>query len=159
MSRLLRTLLLGSALALGVGAPAPVLAADGPSARAPAGKITLTMPVVYATASHKRVDPKLKSVVRYLQHLRYTGFELLDTHRVQLAPRGKQTVNIEGGRKLTVELLQQDARRAQVRVQIEAGKGRKVIDTTMWLNRNGTVIVAGPRHKDGILVLPLTARY
>ena len=159
MSRILPTLLFGAALALGVSAPAPAHAADTPAAQAPSGKVTLTMPVVYATAAHSRVDPKLRSVVRYLQHLRYTGFELLDTHRLQLPVKGSQSINIEGGRKVTVELLSRDARRARVRVQIEAGKGRKVLDTTMWLNRNSTVIVAGPRHKDGILVLPLTARY
>ena len=159
MSRIFPTLLMGVVLALGASAPAPVHAAGPAAAQAPAGKVVLTMPVVYATASHSRVDPKLQSVVRYLQHLRYTGFELLDTHRMQLAVKGSQSINIEGGRKVTVDLLSRDARRARVRVQIEAGKGRKVLDTTMWLNRNSTVIVAGPRHKDGILVLPLTARY
>jgi hypothetical protein len=159
VSRIFSSILFGLALSLGVGAPAPAVAADSPSAQAPSGKVTLSMPVVYATESHSRVDPKLKSVVRYLKHLRYTGFELLDSHRVQVAPKGRQSFNIVGGRKVVIDLLNRDAKRARVRVQIEAGKGRKVLDTTMYLNRNSTVIVAGPRHKDGILVLPLTARY
>ena len=38
-------------------------------------------------------------------------------------------------------------------------QGGKLLDTTLSVNRNGTFIVAGPKHKDGVLVLPLTAKY
>ena len=159
MSRILLSALLALSLSLGMAAPRDALAADPPQQEAATGKATLTMPVVYATESHSNVDPRLESVARYLKHLRYTGFELLDTQRVQLSPNGRQSFNIEGGRKVTLELLSRDDKRARVRVEIDAGKGTKLMDTTLWVNRNGTFIVAGPRHKDGILVLPLTARY
>ena len=46
-----------------------------------------------------------------------------------------------------------------MRVEITDKKGSKLLDTTVTVNRNGTFIVAGPRYRDGILVLPLTARY
>ena len=159
MSRLLAHAMLFATLALGGMSPQVAHAEESAKRVAPAAKVTLTMPVVYATESHKRIDPKLESVARYLKHLRYTGFELLDTQRVQLSARGKESFNIAGGRKVIVELLSRDARRAQVRVQVRGSKDRKLMDTTLWVNRNGTFIVAGPRHKEGILVLPLTARY
>ena len=160
-----RTLSRGAArlsflLAMGLAAPPAVFAqgrAGAAEASEKAGKVTLELPVVHATSAHSRVDPRLQDVARYLKNLRYTGYELLGTQRAQLARNGSQTFAIVGNRKVKVELLQREAER--VRVRITGAKGANLLDTTLWVNRNGTFIVAGPRHKDGILVLPLTARY
>lgn len=134
--------------------------------RPPAGRevrrgnrVTVKVMVVYATDSTNRVDPRLGSLTRYLTHLRFSGYELLDTHVAQVAPNSTQTFSIEGNRKFEVTLLAKDANRCRVRVQVTAGRGGKLLDTTLSVNRNGTFIVAGPRYKDGILVLPLTVRY
>lgn len=124
-----------------------------------AGKVDLRVMVVYATEQHKNVDSRLQQLTRYLSHLRFTGYELLDTYNVPLSPRASETFEITDNRKVTVELLSKDEHRARMRVQITAGKGGKLLDTTASVNRNGTFIVAGPRYKDGVLVLPLTARY
>lgn len=154
-----RVALLG---ALALGAPTATFAQGGakkPAAEQQAGKVTLELPVVYATSSHSRVDPKLNDIARYLKNLRYTGYELVGTQKAQLAPKGGQTFTIAGNRKVKVQLLQKEAKRVRVRVRIIGGKGANLLDTTLWVNRNGTFIVAGPKYKDGILVLPLTARY
>lgn len=150
------------AAALYLGAPMLGTAQAGPraaGAEQPAGKITLELPVVYATSAHQRVDPRLSDIARYLKNLRYTGYELLGTQKAQLAPKGAQTFSLAGNRKVKVQLLAREAKRVRVRVRIIGAKGANLLDTTLWVNRNGTFIVAGPKHKDGILVLPLTARY
>jgi len=123
-----------------------------------AAKVDLQLLVVHATDSHERVDPKLKALTRYLSHLRFTGYELLETHRVHIGAHGEDSFTIAGDRKVYIEVLSKDERRVRLRVQIK-GKGGKLLDTTLSVNRNGTFIVAGPRYKGGILVLPLTARY
>ncbi len=167
MSTRLPAMLLSGLLALGLALPTTALAQGrgGPPASGPAtsqpvkAKVDMQIRVVYATASHSRVDPALSSLTRYLSHLRFTGYELLDTQKSQVGLGGKATFNVEGGRKVTVTLLGRDDKRARVRVQVSSSGGKQLLDTTMSVNRNGTVIVAGPKHKDGILVLPLTARY
>lgn len=148
--------------ALVVAAPTMAVAQGGPGKPASeqqAGKVTLELPVVYATSAHSNVDPRLSDVARYLKNLRYTGYELLGTQKAQLSPKGGQTFSIAGNRKVKVQLLSREAKRVRVRVRIIGAKGANLLDTTLWVNRNGTFIVAGPKHKDGILVLPLTARY
>ncbi len=122
-------------------------------------KVDLELRVVYATSAHKKVDSRLSSLTRYLSHLRFTGYELLDTQKSQIALGGKSTYTIEGGRKVTVSLLGRDEARARVRVQVSGAGDKQLLDTTMSVNRNATVIVAGPKYKEGILVLPITARY
>lgn len=135
--------------------PVPEQGAD----EARAGKVVVRVMEVYATDTHKNVDPKLSRLTRYLDHLRFTGYELLDTHTVSLSPNGKQSFSIAGGRKMEITIISKDDRRVKMRVQVTAGKGGKLLDTTLSVNRNGTFIVAGPKHKDGVLVLPLTAKY
>ncbi len=123
------------------------------------GKVDLSVHVIYATETHNRVDPKLDKLQKYLRHLRYTGYELLETQRVPLTSRGAETFSIAGERKVSVELLSRDEEKARMRVKIIGKKGQKLLDTTLSVPRNGTFIVAGPKYKEGILVLPLTARY
>lgn len=159
-------------LGLGIAASSPALAQQRPPARdvpaapsdrtqapAPVGRVDLQVMVVYATESHSKVDPSLGQLAGYLRNLRYTGYELLSTQKASLSPDGKTSFNVDGGRKVEVTLLSRDERRARMRVEVSDKKGEKLLDTTLSVNRNGTFIVAGPRHKDGILVLPLTATY
>ena len=124
-----------------------------------ANKVTVGMMVVHATDRHSTVDEGLDSLTRYLSHMRFTGYELLETRSVQLGQDGSETFTIQGGREVTITLLSRDEKRVRMRVQILAGKGGKLLDTTLSVNRNGTFIVAGPKYDQGILVLPLTASY
>jgi hypothetical protein len=140
---------MGSAWAQGRPAPGPAVAA---------GKVDVKLLVVAASDSHAGIDPRLKPLQRHLQFLRYQGYELLDTHTASLAPGGDASFAIVGGRRVSVELKSRTPERAQFRIQIFA-QGRKLLDTTLSVNRNGTFMVAGPRHEDGILILPLQAMY
>lgn len=129
-----------------------------PAERAAPGKVTVKLLVVAATDSHEGVDPRLRSLAAHLGFLRYKGFDLLDTHEAEVGPGGDTTFFIVGGRRVNVALLQRTNERAQFRVQVFSQQG-KLLDTTLSVNRNGTFIVAGPRHGDGILILPLQAQY
>lgn len=142
----------------GPGGGAKAGPAAAPAAEVTAGKVNVAVSVVFATNAHSRVDPRLSQLTRHLSHLRYTGYELLNTESLSLAQDKPQSFQLEGGRKLTVTLLGRDDAKARLRVEIAGGSG-KLLDTTLSVNRNGTFIVAGPKHKDGILVLPLTASY
>jgi hypothetical protein len=142
---------------------APALAQPSPkepqSQRIPAGKVQLDVLVIHATNSHSSVDQRVSKYLKYLKHLAYTGYSPLNDYSLMLSLNRVERFDLAGGRKVVVELLQRDERRARLRIQIIAPKGGKLLDTTMSVSRNASVIVAGPRYKDGILVLPLTARY
>jgi hypothetical protein len=123
-----------------------------------AGRVAVRLMVVAATDSHDRTDPSLGPLLKHLQFLRYRGYELLDTHRAEVALNGRVAFAIQGDRKVALTLLSRSPERVQFRVQVHR-KGGKLLDTTLTVNRNGTFIVAGPRYRDGILILPLTVKY
>lgn len=122
------------------------------------GKVNLQVMVIYATTAHKRVDDKLSQVTRYLNHLKYTGYELLQSESMQLGLNGNESFIMANGQQAKATVLSKDDKRVNVRLEIMKGKA-KVLDTTLSVNRDGSFMVAGPRYKDGILVLSVTARY
>jgi hypothetical protein len=160
-SRLARLLGLGLFLALTAASP-NVLAQPrkGPpaEARAESGKVSVKLLVVAATDKHEGIDPRLQPLARHLNFLRYKGYDLLDTYTSTVGPDADASFTIDGGRRVTVSLLKKNPERAQFRIQMFNQAG-KLLDTTLSVNRNGTFIVAGPKHGDGILILPLQVRY
>ncbi|MAY80075.1 MAG: hypothetical protein CL930_04735 [Deltaproteobacteria bacterium] len=121
-------------------------------------KVTIKVWTVHASNSHKEVDERLKRISKYLKNLNYAGFKLLSKDAAQLEPKGKQKFQIAGGKTVKVTVLSRDEKRARVRVEVHGSKG-KLVDTTVNIRRNGLFMVAGPKHKGGILVLPIFARY
>ena len=69
-------------------------------------------------------------------------------------PQGSRDFEILGDRQISVSLLRKNEQNARLRVQMYR-RGQKLVDTTVTVNRNGTFIMAGPAHKNGILVLPM----
>jgi len=130
----------------------------GPTKPLPGKRVNLQLLVVHATGGATYMDPALRRWSRHLGHLRYEHFELMDRHASQLVPERAKTFSVTGGREVTVTLLQRGPERARLRIQMFK-KSQKLVDTTVAVNRNGTFIVAGPRHEGGILVLPITASY
>ncbi len=160
-------LLAASALALSPSALAQSgPQGGGPAARPPAqapaqsraARVAITMLVVHATDSERGIDPRLESLAGSFRYFKYAGYRLLSTQKADVAEGGDASFSIEGGRTVQVTLISKDDARARVRVQITNAEG-KLLDTTVSINRGGTFIVAGPKYKDGILMLPLRASY
>jgi len=168
----MRTLLAALCFSLAVLPSSALSADDGAVAQnlvqAPKGKkAKKTLPgkrvhvqilVVHATKGAPHMDPALKRWARQMRHLRYDSFKLLNRYGADLVPDRPKSFTVSGGRVVTVTLLKRDAERARLRIQMFR-KDQKLVDTTVAVNRNGTFIVAGPRHGEGILVLPITASY
>lgn len=136
-------------------APRPVPAQPAPR---PAERVALQVWVVHATDAEQGVDPRLASLASSFRYLKYQGYRLLSTQSAELPIDGDATFTVEGGRRLTLTLVSADDARARVRAEMTNAEG-KVLDTTVSINRDGTFVIAGPRYKDGILILPIRASY
>ncbi|MCB9765306.1 MAG: hypothetical protein H6739_36365 [Alphaproteobacteria bacterium] len=156
------------ALVLAFAAPSDVAWAQGgkppparpaPAKSAPvADKVDIQLMVVHAKEGAEYVDPRLKNIERHLAILRYNNFTVLDTNRSAVAVGKDASFSVEGGRKVTVTVLSVDDQRARVRVEMYK-QSNKLIDTTVSINRGSTMMVAGPRYEEGMLILPITASY
>ena len=159
--RILLVGLLAVGITLGLGAPAASLAQPSDKVqRSPeptSGKVEVSVMVVHATDKGE-VDPRLESLKRQFEIMRFQGFKLLSHDREELADGQSMTVNMVGGNKVRIKLL--DRTNAQARVRIELYRDNdKRLDTTVRINRNRIFLVGGPKHEDGVLVFPITVSY
>lgn len=127
-------------------------------ARPAAGRVAVQISVVHATDSESGIDPRLQALASSFRYFKYKGYRLLSTQDADVAVGEDHSFPIEGGRRLKVTLISKDDSRARVRVEMSGSDG-KLLDTTVSINRGGTFIVAGPKFKDGILMLPVRADY
>lgn len=121
--------------------------------------VNLEMIVVYATDSNTAVDPQIRPLMKYFRNYKFTGFSLLDSQVAKLTDNTARTFPIEGNRKVTITLLSHTETKVRCKVTIVEDKNKKILDTTININRNGTFIVAGPKYKDGVLFLPISMKY
>jgi hypothetical protein len=121
--------------------------------------IRLEMLVVHATTANKAVDPQVRPLMKYFRNYKFTGFSLLDSHTAKINDKSARTFEIEGDRSVTITMLSHTAKSAKLKMVIVEDKGKKILDTTVNINRNGTFIVAGPKFKEGVLFLPISAKY
>lgn len=169
-SRILRVLL-AALLVLGIGGEAWAQGRPPVPGRAPvpsrqtgdadvpiARKVAVEVMVVYATNSGDRVDPELRSVMQQLRFTRYRSFTRLETHDASLRAGEESAFTIAGGRRVKIELITHDAEQAKIRLRM-FNDGGKLLDTTVSIHRNRSFMVAGPRHEDGVLIIPITVRY
>jgi hypothetical protein len=113
---------------------------------------------VHATNKSDGVGEGLDRISKHLGNLNYTGFSLLSKDGAPIAIKNSKKFPIVGEKAVKVTVLERNEKRARVRVQVTSPKG-KLLDTTVSIRRNGFFMVAGPRHKKGVLVLPIFARY
>lgn len=122
------------------------------------GKVNIEVMVVHASNAHNRVDPALQPVMQHLRFTNFKGFKMLSKEDSGIGPSQDHVYSVAGGRRLKIRLIERDAKRAKIRIEMFNAKN-KILDTTVSIHRNKSFMVAGPKHEGGVLVLPLTARY
>ncbi len=158
------------ALLLALGTPTPAAWADDPPRKppagaqkqkrpVPAGKVEVRILAVAASEGAEYTDPQLKHLKKHLAYLRHDRYELVSKKRgfVGSGPDDLE-FKVEGGPRVVVTLREVSGDRAKVRVRMFRGQN-KVVDTTVAIQNHGTFILAGPKYKDGILILPIRVDY
>ena len=153
---MLRRTLMAVGLAAAMVLPQTALAQSrtAPTAqRAPVGKANVEVMVVHATDGDY-VDPRLEKIMKNLKSTRFTGFKLLQSESSRLSIGGDNSVSIAGNRRLKLTLVEKNASTAKVRIRMFK-EGNKVLDTTVNIPNGKYIMIAGPKHKDGKLVIPV----
>ena len=122
--------------------------------------INIELMVVHAVDSGKEAfDPQLNALKKHFRNYNFSEIALIDSQSGRLEDNTAKTFSIEGGRKVIVSLLSHTEQSARLKVVIRDSKDQKILDTTLSINRNGALIVAGPKYKGGVLFLPISVKY
>ncbi|MBI5575101.1 MAG: hypothetical protein HY896_01915 [Deltaproteobacteria bacterium] len=133
------------------------LAAAGPAAAARSDSVSVEIGVVVASNKGSSIDPSLSSLRAKLQSMfTYTSYTLLDRKRRSLAVGETGDFSLPGGRSIRVTPAPASGSKVRLAVQIMDG-GRNLLTTTLGLSRGGMVLVGGPPHQSGVLILLISA--
>ncbi|AKU93091.1 hypothetical protein [Vulgatibacter incomptus] len=137
--------LLAAGLLLCAFAPAKVLAA--PAA-------TVAVDVVLASKQPGDTDPRLAKFRTQFADFAYKSFKLVGSRLITVEEKQSTQVDLAGDHKLSVTFTKFEANgRAKLKLAVPG-----VMDTTISLARDGSVVVGGPALKsgDGVLFVPVT---
>ena len=145
--------------------PFPVLAAflvlflfpGGAGNVSAAETVSVEIGSVYASNEGTSVDPVLGNIRGKLQSMfSYTSYRLLDRKRRSLAVGESGEFELPGRR--TMRVTPQPAHGNKVRLSVQLTEGPKsLLTTTLGLSRGGMVLVGGPSHQAGVLILIISA--
>jgi hypothetical protein len=138
------------AMSLGQGAPPPAEAADR------VDTYGLDIRIISAQPTAGGIDRELQRYAADFKAMPYKSFKLLDEHTKEI--KKGETVSMQfpgpGQRFLSVKATGAKGDKLGFTLAIEALHFK----TTVRIPSNGTLIVGGPRHEQGVILLAITAR-
>ncbi len=123
-------------------------------------RIRVVVDTVLASEGSKSVDPKLSSsLVEELQALfRYSSYRLLSQDRKKLDTKETGTVSLPGKRVLKITPTGITEKRVELQLVI-LKRDKQVFQTVVQLLNHASIIVGGPKYKDGSLLFKISASF
>ena len=120
--------------------------------------VSLRALVIYAANQPGGVDSRLGSLAGDLQRtFRYSMYQLLD------APQGSATLNqpwratLPDGRALEIVPTAAQGNQYSLTVRVLGPNGQPLVNTSVRLRAGATVLVGGPTHQAGVLIIAISA--
>ncbi len=120
--------------------------------------VSLRVQVIYAANEPGGVDSRLGGLAGDLQRtFRYSMYKLLD------APQGSATLNqawtasLPDDRRLQIIPTAIQEGQYSLTVRVLSTAGQAVVNTAVRLKSGATVLVGGPSHQRGVLIIAITA--
>jgi hypothetical protein len=90
--------------------------------------------------------------------LTYTNYRLLETHPLSTKLGAKHAVPLPGGRTLELYPYGLSDGRLELLVTITEGS-KRILDTTVRISNNNAIVVGGPAHSGGVLIVALSGSF
>ena len=114
--------------------------------------------IIEASNVGTRVDPALKDIHGQLGSLfSFTSYHLLKDVRLTLVSNRPERVPVHEGRYLEVTLVGEHRKMIELQLKI-IREGTAILNTQVRLAPGGTVLVGGPKHREGVAILAVSAR-
>jgi hypothetical protein len=115
--------------------------------------------VIQASNVGSGIDPALKDVHGKLGSLfSFTSYRLLKNQDLALDPNQSTTVQVHPEVSIEITCLAYQRGTAELKVRVTR-KGSDILNTQVKLSPEGTVLIGGTRHREGVVIYALSARY
>jgi hypothetical protein len=122
-----------------------------------AGGVALEVVSVLATNSGSVLDPRLRRQRPNLVGFPYSSYRLL-RREVRFVPWGRRArFNLPGPGELKVSPRNREGAGIALNLALRGQQRRRLIDTSLCLQDHRVLLVGGPRHRNGVLIIVVGA--
>ena len=115
--------------------------------------------IIEASNAGSSIDPSLGDVHDQLGTLfNFTSYRLLRELNLSLVGNRPVEVPIHRGRSMEVTLFGQYLKTVELRIKIKRD-GMNILNTQVRLSHGRTVLIGGPQHGEGVIILAISARF
>lgn len=119
--------------------------------------VEIRIGAVLASSSGTNFDNRLASLRRQFDSLLpYSSYRLITEERRRVAWQHEAEFRLPGRRYLLVMPREYKDGRVALNVMLVQG-ARTLVNTAVALRNNGTFLVGGPHHEDGVLIIAIAA--
>ena len=123
----------------------------------PRGGISIWVRAIAASSAGQRIDPRLRDIRGQLGTLfRYTSYDVISEVKQRVSFRQAVHMNLRNGRRLTITPFAFEQGMIQMSLKIMEGN-RATFNTNLRLANQGTLLIGGPRHGEGVLIFAISA--
>lgn len=133
-----------------------VLAATAADAQEHTG-CEVSVGAVLASNTGQEFDSRLAALQRQFHSLPYTSYRLIKRESRNVQWGGPAAFDLPGGRYLLVIPKEYKDGRVSLKILLIDGS-RQLVDSALALRNRGTVLVGGPKHDGGVLIISIAAR-
>jgi len=121
--------------------------------------LNVKVEMIKADRNSKEIDPPLKDLVKELGPLlNFSGFSLLNKTETRLNLKQKRKIILSSDRMLELQFLEFADNQARLLVKIMEEK-KETFRTILLLVNKGAVLIGGPPHEGGVLLLRIGAEF
>jgi len=122
-----------------------------------ADTVSVDVGAVYASNEGTSIDPALATIRGKLHAMfNYTSYRMLARKRRSLSVGETGEFDLPDRRTMWATPLPAPGNKVRLSIRIDEGS-RKLLTTTLGLRRGGMVLVGGPSHQAGVLILIISA--
>ena len=122
------------------------------------GQVQTRLRIIEASNVGSRIDPALRDVHDQLGTLfNFTSYRLLRDESLSLTPGRPSQINAHEGVSLEITLTKQQKKKAEYQIRI-LRQGSEILDTKVRLSPGKTVLIGGPKHGQGSIILAISSR-
>jgi hypothetical protein len=118
--------------------------------------VQVTVRSILAGNQSDEFDPKLKSLEQQLKPLKHRSYRALKDESQTIPWQGSKVFEIPGGRSLAIATQEFQNNRIGLKIRLTQGD-KPLIDTAVKIPNKGNIILGGPPHEGGSLVLSISA--
>ena len=124
------------------------------------GQVQTRLRVIRASNVGSSVDPSLRDVHEELGSLfSFTSYRLLKDEPLSLSPNRPVSISAREGRIIIqITLVGLHGSVAELKIRV-AREGKDILNTQIRLSPGRTVLIGGPKVRDGVIIYALSANF